>query len=190
MLRRAMNVMPVLLIAGILIGLGSSAWATTVLGLNWQEMVERSSIIVTGTVVESHSHWNADKTKIYTTSAVEVSEVLKGQAGKTVLIRQLGGEVDGVGARLLGAPKYEAGEDVVVFLESRPDGAFVTVGLSQGKCRLLRDGKSGARLVERTEFAQGVHVVKRSSQKPEKPENLRVIPMSDLLGIIERHQAK
>jgi len=165
----------------------STAFATTVVHYNWDQMVDKSDVVVTGTVIDKYSHWNAAKTKIYTTTTVAVSSILKGVTGETVEVRQLGGEVDGVGAKLLGTPEYTLGESVVLFLEPRPDGAFITVGLSQGKCHLIQKQGTDRFYVKRSVKPQGLSLVTKVKGKIIDPE---IILFDELQMLIDQNLSK
>jgi hypothetical protein len=90
-------------------------------------------------VTKTESRWSGDHKRIVTYVWVEVAEALKGAPGKTVIIQQPGGEVDGIAQRVSGLASFTPGEEVVLFLEQRGGSdRFVVSGLVQGRFRVER----------------------------------------------------
>lgn len=78
---------------------------------------------------------------------IAVDEWLVGQGGAEILVREVGGTSGGTTVSREGTPTYRRGEEVVVFL--RHDGeAYTTLGLAQGRFRIVGDASHG-RYVER-----------------------------------------
>jgi len=136
-----------LLLAASVAGLGSlPVSATSLQPQNLAQLVNASQQIVVGTVAEVNDgqHGNLP----YVEVNVAVSETLKGEAGETLVFRQLalgkgGAVVDGRRALDLipGLPAYTAGERVVLFLGPTAASGFrATVGLQQGKFNVFADG--------------------------------------------------
>lgn len=144
----------------------STAMGTVVRHLNWDQMVYAADLIVLGEAVGNRTHWNEDKTKIYTTTEFKVSSAVMGDAGDTVFIRQLGGSKDGLSSAMPGAPEFKQGEDLLLFLENRPDGAFVLVGLNQGKCRIGADTATGQIVIAKSRGGKAIHLVKLGGDEP------------------------
>ena len=110
------------------------AQAMSVLPLYLDEIVDQAAIAFEGTVTEVRADRDADGRAVtYTTFAVH--DQLKGNAGSTHTIKQIGGEPDeGMNYRVQGIPKFEVGQTVVVFLYGKSSKGFSSpVGLSQGK---------------------------------------------------------
>jgi hypothetical protein len=60
------------------------------------------------------------------------------------VVRREGGEVDGIGMKVIGAARFSVGEEALVFLERR-GAALWTVGMAQGKLRVaVVDGRKVA----------------------------------------------
>jgi hypothetical protein len=103
-----------------------------------------STHVVEGKAVSSTSEWNADHTFIFTYTQFEVQKTLKGQAPNTVMVRQIGGTVDGITQKVAGVRHWRPGEEAVLFLQpsSTQDGALVVTGLMQGNF-LMRHTPAG-----------------------------------------------
>ncbi len=121
----------------------SPALATTMVALDVPTLTLKAEVIVRGTVRSSSAHWSGDNRRIFTQIEIDVSESLKGEPLKTLSVVQPGGVVGDVGQRVSGVASYEEGEEVVLFL-SRRGPMFQTLGMAQGKFRVLRssDGKA------------------------------------------------
>ena len=59
------------------------------------EMVNRSEKIIYGTVVDKNSHWNSDKTLIFTENRVRIIDIFKGDFRDSIItVITPGGMVD------------------------------------------------------------------------------------------------
>jgi len=88
--------------------------------------------------------WDAEHENIWTHYQIVLDEVLKGSPGRTLEIQEPGGELDGIRMEIIGTPRYELGEEVVVFAASTPAG-LRTCGWGPG--RFVVAGGPGQRRV-------------------------------------------
>jgi len=101
-----------------------------------KQAVEISNAAVVGTVVDMRSHWNAERTSIFTTVTINVQYVLKGSVGLGLYSFEIpGGEADGIGESVSFVATFQTGERVIVFLE---DSFMGTVAGFQGRFTLWR----------------------------------------------------
>ncbi len=125
------------LMASASVLLASTASATVMVEVPLDEMIQRADLIVRGTVVESRVRSNVRDGALepQTFTTIRVAEWLAGEGGETVEIRELGGTWQGGGLRYDGTPEYAVGEEVVVFLERRPEAPndLRTFAMVQGK---------------------------------------------------------
>ena len=121
--------------------LSSAADATIMLALSIEQMTAKSRTVVRATVRQRQGVWDEKHQRIYTLTELTVSEVIRGEAPATIVVRSLGGEVDGIGMKVSGSPRFSPDQDVVVFLREDPVGraGFMVVGMSQGLFRLEKD---------------------------------------------------
>jgi hypothetical protein len=192
-----------LLITGALLAvffLSSFAYATTFVDIPFPEWVKQTPSIVHGKVGGSYTDWSESgpAKKIYTFYTVQVDEVLKGGASTSdgpIIIRELGGEKDGLGMQVAGAAQFSRGEDVVVFLnEENHDGSYEVRGLSGGKLnlKLLPDGRqclSGTALNQQSECQWTLADLKRVIQaqaQTQRQESQRQPQASNVSSPIEQ----
>ncbi len=170
--------LPALVIALVLTApfgpLLGDARATTLVFLDVPAKAKGADRVVQGTVVSQASRWTGDNRRIITETVIDVAEVWKGEPVKQLKVRQPGGEIGDIGQRVDGVAKFTVGEEVVLFLEARPGGAWLLHGMGQGKYRVERssDGKDAfavpevmgeARLVDPS---TGVPSVRRNETMP------------------------
>lgn len=143
---------PTLVALLLTLALPTVAHATLARPFPLAELVRASHSIVRGEVVDQESVWDAAWGEVYTLSWVRVDEVLEGRerVGELVVVRQIGGVIDGVERRVVGVAPLTLGDEVVVF--ARTDGTFhYLVGMAQGafhvqrgpSVRVLRGGLPG-----------------------------------------------
>jgi len=125
----------------LLLAAGVAA-ATTVVPLTIEQLTAVSSHVVEGRALQSWSQWNAAHSIIYTYTKFAVTRSLKGQTAGTVIVRQLGGALDGTTQRVAGVHYWVRGEQAVLFLRPGdvPDGSLVVTGTMQGNFRMRRAG--------------------------------------------------
>jgi hypothetical protein len=127
------------------------AVATVMVPLTIEDMTAQSACIVRGKVLESRASWDKAHQRIYTFTEIEVLDTLHSASAvpQKIVVKTLGGEVGEIGMRVSGTEKFEAQEEVVIFLRKDPVEAanFQTIGMSQGKLRVERDAKGKIELI-------------------------------------------
>jgi len=126
-----------------------------------ESLVEKSEVIVLGKVTEMRSEWNKNKSKIFTKVSIKVIENLKGsENNQTIVIKQLGGEVDGVGELYSHMPKFTQDEEALIFAKrDKENNLIVTKGL-EGKFQITNNMTTGEKTVgsykSLNEFSAGI----------------------------------
>ncbi|MCX8070833.1 MAG: matrixin family metalloprotease [Candidatus Binatia bacterium] len=115
-----------------------SAWPTTLIIANEQQLAQQADAVVVGEVEEVAPQYDAASQLVSTTVRLRVAETLKGQAASVLELTELGGETPEVTARFFGVPVYRPGEKVLVFASRRADGAWGTTSLALGKYTILQ----------------------------------------------------
>jgi len=120
------------------LGVAAPAWPMDALPLGFDELVDRAARIIHGTVRDVTSGRDAEGIPA-SWITLDVAECLKGEAGRSLTIKQLGVHeplADGTLLRLPGIPRYRAGDEIVVFLHEPSGRGFTSpVGLGQGVYR-------------------------------------------------------
>jgi hypothetical protein len=142
MLRRTIRAILGVLVAVLAV---PAAQATTAVELTEADLVQESTLIVAGHCTHLQSQWTGNI--LMTLATIQVTEVLKGNAGSPLTVALPGG-VDAnrpvpVAMNYVGAPVILQQEDVVLFLKSQNlvAGSFGVVGFSQGKFTLAQDAQ-------------------------------------------------
>jgi hypothetical protein len=99
--------------------------------------IERSSAIVVGRILGSHSE--PSRFGIETVTAIALEEAIKGNPGSVVEIHTPGGTLDGETRVVPGVPAFVDGERVLLLLYQRDDGAYTISDLGLGTFRFVRD---------------------------------------------------
>jgi hypothetical protein len=134
-------------------------------GPRWSamELAGHADVIVSGRVTATSTAWDRNVNAIYTYITLDVAEVLKGDVAPGLLtVKQLGGAVDGVVLSITDQATFRLGEDVLVYLESRPrDGTLYTSALWQGKWE-LQAAQRGQKIAVRR--SPGAHTASEDRQ--------------------------
>ena len=104
--------------------------ATTV-----EETARSSDAVVRGTVRSARGRLTADGRRVVTDVEIAVASAWKGAPGEVVRVVVPGGATPGLAMSVDGAPTFDVGEEVVVFL-ARIGGAWRVMGHALGKYRV------------------------------------------------------
>lgn len=150
------------------------AGATVLLALEVEDLAIMSPVVLVGEVNTVESGWNPDRTRIHTRVLVTPIEVLKGPADLgTVKVKFLGGNAGDTVSSLPGAPRFEAGEKVLLFLEPRKDrDGYLPVGFYQGKFKVFTDPDTRREMLLRDGPDLGVKLVGGAAGRPERVKTL------------------
>ena len=127
-----------LTIIGLLVILALPLSASQFIQMPFDQIASESRYIVRGTIGETYSAWDDAHEVIYTYATVRVG----GVAGpETLMIREVGGTVDGYTQEAIGFPVIRSGQDVVLMLSQWEDGSdFRIHAYNQGKYIVSRKG--------------------------------------------------
>jgi hypothetical protein len=121
--------------------------ATVLLPIEFRELVTTAPVIVHGHVVDVRSEWLDGRRAVATFVTVEAAEYLKGNLGDHVTFKVPGGQLGRYRTVLVGAPSFQVGDEVVLFLKTDGPSFPFIIGLSQGVFRVVTDTNSGQRVV-------------------------------------------
>ena len=123
------------------------AFATTVIPLSFEQLVNESQSIVYGRVSDVRAQWTDDRRFIESVVTIEILRGMKGDARGSIAFTVPGGQVGRYLNVIPGAPSFARGDLAVLFLAARGPRLPVTTGLTQGIYRVQRDAASGEMLV-------------------------------------------
>jgi hypothetical protein len=121
-----------------------------------EELRSFATLIVQGRVQSVTPRWDPATGALYTYAAIDVAETLKGAAPADgrIVVKMLGGRLPDIELRVGGQAELAAGEDVLLFLETRPrDGTLYPVGFWQGVWR-MQDAARAERRIPGTQLTQ------------------------------------
>jgi hypothetical protein len=121
--------------------------ATVIVPIEFRELVTGAPVIVHGQVVDVRSDWVDGRRSIETFVTIAVREYLKGNLGDSVTFRVPGGQLGRYRTVFVGAPAFQEGDEVVLFLKHAGPSHPYIVGLSQGAFRVVADARTGRRMV-------------------------------------------
>jgi len=133
------RIIPTLALAALIAAGASGAGASTFLKQSVGDLIRSSHGIVHAQVTDIRAEWNADHTFIFSYVTLEVKRSLLGQKHAYETVRVPGGVVDGFRVVMEGAPDFQVGDKVVVFLGAWDDGALMVEGYYQGLSKVDRD---------------------------------------------------
>ncbi len=165
--RRRKKLRGVIAMAGVLVFASGLAEASVAVGQSLQDLLRASETVVHGRVIWQETSEGA-KGSIITITQIEVDEVLAGAERQMITIVEPGGVApSGIGLHVSGAPRYEVGEEVVVFAEpaigayaANFPAALRTASMAQGKFHVVRDQETGT--VRLTRDLLGLEIVGES----------------------------
>lgn len=130
--------------------------ASQFIDVPFDQVARESALIVRGTVSETWSAWDDAHEIIFTYATVRVDRYFGEATGPdTLLVREVGGTVDGYTQEAIGFPVIRSGEDVVLMLSKWDDSAdFRIHAYNQGKF-LVRQRMDGIETLVADPVRQG-----------------------------------
>ncbi len=113
-------------------------WGSTLVYMDLPDITRRSEAIIRGTVRESESAYNEERTKIFTFTIIEVNKSIKGKVPPVIKVRTYGGRVGDISMKVPGMPEFKKGEEVFLFLKKNEDFWHIS-GMIQGKYTIIKD---------------------------------------------------
>jgi PKD repeat protein len=108
-----------------------AAQATTIVLPTDEQLIDKTPVIVSGTVLSS-TPVDRDGT-IWTETNVAVLRTIKGDAAATITIHEPGGIIGERITKVFGTPEFAENESVLLFLNPAPNGGYRVVDLFVGK---------------------------------------------------------
>ncbi|HUO34650.1 MAG TPA: hypothetical protein VMU43_06640 [Candidatus Acidoferrum sp.] len=128
-----------------LLAMARESRATTLEKMSVSELARRAAVVVQARCVSNQTSWDGGEVWTFTTFAVE--EIWKGATPASLRVRLLGGRLRDVTSTVSGVPRFQGGEEVVLFLEPTGRGDYSVTSWMQGTFRIRRDYQSGLQAV-------------------------------------------
>ena len=166
----------------LMVACSEAALATTAVVPRDDEMVVESRAIVTGRVTGLSTAVDANTDLVYTYIRLEVNTVLKGKiTEREIVLKELGGETRDRGTMIFGMPRFENGQDVLVYLNTWPDGSLRVHQGFLGKFNIKRDPSNGRAFVERQSECESAVIMAGSGNGTNRSELDAYMQMVDSL---------
>ena len=168
-----------LVIGALLLVLALPLAASQFIQQPFDVVARESSLVVRGQVVDTYSAWDESREVIFTYATIRVARYFGEATGPdTLVVREVGGTVDGYTQEAIGFPAIRRGEQVVLFLSNWEDSTDYRINAyNQGKF-LVRERAGKEVLVE--------DPVKQGDARLEPRDRFQVEPLAETgLGIDE-----
>lgn len=161
-----------LALAAVLLLLPLRAEATLTEAKSFDDKVENAASIVIGKCVSKESRWDDAHRWILTYNKFEVEKALKGVQGREVTIVTPGGVVGNIQQDTVGIPKFEVGDEHVLFVRNTAAGPTVLY-FEQGAYDLIKDQRGDRTVMPAVSSAVLIDSQAGRAVAPEEPTTLR-----------------
>ncbi len=165
-----------LLAAGIFAVAATSASATTMLQMSFEDLVADSALVVVGEAIDSRVVESPIDGRVTITS-FKVMDAIVGSAGSVVQVATPGGMFRS-GKFLLrestaDTPLFAIGSEHMLFLNAGPQGALAVVGVNQGAAAVFEGKEGRSVMLPGSEGAESIGAAKRRIVSERAEGNLR-----------------
>ncbi len=143
-------------------------------------------MIVHGRVSDVRSFMSGPRRTIESVVTLSVIDTLKGAPARTVLFRVPNGQVGRYRRVVVGAPEFEEGDEVVVFLQAHAPAIPTLFGLSQGVYRVAHDANAQAIVTPPAVMARGVSAERVVRGDPVRQPMPMAAFAREVRGVLER----
>ena len=138
------------LLIPLILVLPFQAYALSAVDVSDEQLTQKAEMIVIGRVLSAYSEKDTSSGDIFTYITVRVSDQLKGKSRtQDIVLKTAGGRVGEEFVTFPGAADFYKNEEVLLFLERRPDRSLMPIGMVLGKYSVYRDSETGKRIVYR-----------------------------------------
>ncbi len=148
--------------------------ATTLARLSLNRLAAGSDAVARVRCSSAEARW--ENGSIWTVATVKIVETLKGNLPREIAVRLPGGRVGHLTATVDGTPKFNPGDEAVVFLERSRAGGFTVAGWVEGTFRISRDPRSGGEIVTQDSSAFAVF---DTATRTFRTEGIRRMPIEE-----------
>ena len=153
MQRKTRIKMQTLLILGAM-SIAAAIHATTLARLGLDQLAAAADNVARVRYASAESRW--ENGAIWTVTTFDVVETMKGKLEPQVTVRLPGGRVGHLTAIVDGTPKFNSGDQAIVFLERSRSGGYSVAGWVEGTFRISRDPRTSRETVTQDSSAFAV----------------------------------
>lgn len=143
-----------LAVVGFFGALAGGAVATTVIAPDFAQLVNESDYVIRGVVKSVTSEFRpmptGNRQKIITKVEIEVREVVAGQPPDKVVLEILGGKIGDQEMVLEGAPKFNVGDEDILFVSGNGQSICPLFAMMHGRYPIQREAATGRQYVTRS----------------------------------------
>jgi hypothetical protein len=151
--------------------------ATTLVRLSLDQLAAGSDAVARVNFSSAETRW--ENGTIWTITTARVVETLKGNLAGEISVRLPGGRVGHLTSTVEGTPRFNPGDDAIVFLKISPAGGFTVAGWAEGTFRILRDPRTGNQIVTQDSSAFAVF---DPPTRTFRTEGVHRMPMDEFRG--------
>jgi hypothetical protein len=151
------------------------------------EMVVGARLIVKASVLGTTVRQDDPRLIPFTYTKIQISQYLKGSlAEKIVVIKEPGGIYKGYGSVVFGIPEFKTGEEVILFLDTWPDGSLRVYQWFLGKYNI--EQRNGHYVVSKSKGGNSVSVLNSDlvpSQEEAEDQNVFIDRIKAKVRVLE-----
>lgn len=168
----------------LLLTCAAGTQALVVVPVDLEQLARMSPVIVHGTVTDVRPQLALDRRRIDTFVSLDVSEYVKGSLGPELTFRVPGGEFGRYRTIVPGAPSFDPGDEVVLFLGADGPSFPYIVGLSQGVFRIAADAQTGEKRVLTPPTEASLNGNERPQSVIRGDPNRRPMPVAQFISAV------
>jgi len=162
----------ILAILAAVFSVPAASQATTLARLSLGQLAGAADAVARVRCAGAESHW--ENGSIWTVTTFDVVESMKGNLPARMTVRVPGGRVGHLIVTVDGTPKFNAGDDSIVFLVSSRAGGFSVAGWVEGTFRIALDPRTRRETVTQDSSAFAVF---DAATRSFKAEGIRRMPI-------------
>ena len=162
-----------------LLVLSGSALAATVLPLGMDRLQGDAKLVFLGECLSNSVELDPQSGRVVTYTTFEVIETYKGKPGRSLTIKQIGGNLPGaeLNVQIPGVPQFEVGKRYVVFLPPASALGFSSpVGLGQGKFTVKANAQGETMVSNGRDVGELMENMAQSKMPSRVADKLRAMP--------------
>lgn len=168
----------------LLLAYAAGTHALVVVPVDLEQLAQMSPVIVHGTVSDVRPQLALDRRHVDTFVSLDVSAYVKGNLGAELVFSVPGGQFGRYRTIVPGAPSFEPGDEVVLFLGIDGPSFPHLVGLSQGVFRVAADPQTGEKRVLPPPMAAAMSVNERPQPVIRGDLNRRPLPVAQFMSVV------